>query len=695
MEPRNELHSLQRNLNQEMSPTIPQTVAVSNGLITVKRDSIAQSAEMDTKEIVETQSRDQGIGLSDKIVQTPFVTYLPISNMIRPVSHQFKASKNITTYMPNELIRNSHNDVQNFGQVKTENDFVYCSAVSKPFGYQAHVEFGGERSMASMITPTFGPQTIFFNNQQSIMNLLIERQQRFESQNQLQAPIVVKQESSAESLSAEVNATKMSVEGAVQIQNSGASYKSNFLSLRSQLSNILDAFTLITGKLCLTSDLSQDLILNHQRQKPMEKTSLLSQLSMIASTLTEFASSQFLFSSLCKEDQTTLLKNNIPLYLQYVLARYFSADTGLEQLNWILEGQICIESIEVVTSLSRISLREFNASVNLFSKSETLEIFSHLVENIGMFYSLPQHCNGLIANMLLYLTDDTMAGNLKEYKRITCIFEEAKELVKLAFDQMDRRLNCDGSRSIGPLVYSLTKMKNIFGECRVQGHCGEENKSVPKFIAMSYTEAEECWIQRKYYQFQEEYISVSPPKEYFVDLLNLLGKGIQVSDHFVASWMGMESERMRRVLKIHPEFLSLSVKDQQALWSKNQLNAIALAVVRINIVTTGKDQFKHIVGVLNLQDKSWENQYKDTIDLDTLRYSNLSMKEVNSGKLDKAVSTCFNEVIKDLAEMCYNPQVFISLCTLRINFQISLSVLLLNMVLFVSVKRTNFFEKLS
>ena len=52
---------------------------------------------------------------------------------------------------------------------------------------------------------------------------------------------------------------------------------------------------------------AQELILNHQRLKPLEKTTLISQLSMIASMLTEFASTQFLFLSLTKEDQVSLL----------------------------------------------------------------------------------------------------------------------------------------------------------------------------------------------------------------------------------------------------------------------------------------------------------------------------------------------------------------------------------------------------
>jgi hypothetical protein len=86
--------------------------------------------------------------------------------------------------------------------------------------------------------------------------------------------------------------------------------------------------------------------------------------------LTEFAYTQFLFLSLTKEDQITLLKNNIPLYLQYVAARYFTAETGVEQLSWILEGQLSLESIEEVGKMSKITLREYNESVHLFPTAE-------------------------------------------------------------------------------------------------------------------------------------------------------------------------------------------------------------------------------------------------------------------------------------------------------------------------------------
>ena len=435
-------------------------------------------------------------------------------------------------------------------------------------------------------------------------------------------------------------------------------YLPTFLSHRSQLSSILDAFTLISGKASLKSDLSKDLILSHQRQKPMDKSILMSQLSMIASTLAEFATSQFLFTSLNREDQAILLKANIPLYLQYILARYFTSETGLEQLNWILDGQIMVDSIEVISSLTRISLQQYNESVDLFSTSEMVDLYSHLSSNVGLFYPFPQHCNGLIANMLLYHTDESIQSHLKEKNRIVCIFNEAKELVKLGFHHLDREMGFDAGESIGPLINSLSKMNKLFGMCRVQARALEFDQTVPKQLEINYTSAEELWMKQKLGDFETEYKSVAPSKDYFEEMVNLLINAKEVSKTFVASWMGMETERVRRVLKMHPEFLSLSDRDQETLWRKNHTSATALGVIRINILTSGKEQFKHNLGILNPLDTEWENQYKDSIDLDAFNSNYLHNREINNGRLDPASITCYMEVVKELSQFCHNVQVY-------------------------------------
>ena len=91
--------------------------------------------------------------------------------------------------------------------------------------------------------------------------------------------------------------------------------------------------------------------------------------------VTEFAVTQFSFSSLGKEDQKVLLKNNVPLYLQYILARYFSSESGLEQISWILEGQIIDQTIEEVSEFNLISLSEINSTMAMYNPPSLVDLY--------------------------------------------------------------------------------------------------------------------------------------------------------------------------------------------------------------------------------------------------------------------------------------------------------------------------------
>jgi hypothetical protein len=435
--------------------------------------------------------------------------------------------------------------------------------------------------------------------------------------------------------------------------------RNNFLRFPHQLTNILDSFTLISTKLSPSSDLGQEMILYHQRRKTLNKSTLLAQLNVIGATTAEFAKAQVHFSSLGSEDQEVLLKNNIPLYLQYVLARYFSADTGLEQLSWIFEGQIGLEAMNSSSRFFRISLTEYNETASLFQKSENFKLFSRFVENIGMFFPFPQVCNGFLANMLLYYVDDSVIGSLKEKEKITCLFREAKDLVVNELENQDRNLSfSEGGINIGPLIQTLKKMKALFGECMELSKSQVASYNIPKLMTISYTQGEEVWIQGKFLQFQTEYKSVIPPADYFQELLDLLLEAKKVSETFIATWMGMEMERFRRILKMHPEFQKLSDRDQEMLLRNNQSSATALSVVRIEIQTSGKDQFKQIVGVIDSNKTDWENEYNQSIDIDKFKSSYLHKKELNLGKLDALSIQSYFDILKDLSKMCSNHQLY-------------------------------------
>ena len=82
---------------------------------------------------------------------------------------------------------------------------------------------------------------------------------------------------------------------------------------------ILDAFSQSWRKVSLSSKSAQELILIHQNLKPLNKATLISQLSLIASSLTDFATSQF-SDTLCQNGFSFILsksKTKTKLFLDY------------------------------------------------------------------------------------------------------------------------------------------------------------------------------------------------------------------------------------------------------------------------------------------------------------------------------------------------------------------------------------------
>ena len=152
------------------------------------------------------------------------------------------------------------------------------------------------------------------------------------------------------------------------------------------ISAITDAFSFATGKIDSASDISRCVFECHLGRREVDKKYFIDQLSEIATSLTNFAFSQPLFSAVKREDQVHLLKNNIPLYLQYVMARYFTAETGFEQVSRIMETPLAPGSENLYCL---INLRDFHQKVNLFPNPEMFELYSHHCQTVGLFFQFP------------------------------------------------------------------------------------------------------------------------------------------------------------------------------------------------------------------------------------------------------------------------------------------------------------------
>ena len=439
------------------------------------------------------------------------------------------------------------------------------------------------------------------------------------------------------------------------------------IPVQSQISCILDAFTLSCGKLNLDSESAQDLILNHQGLKAFEKTTLISQLIVIASMLTDFASKLLLFTSLSSEDQKILLKHNIPFYLQYIMARYFSADTGLDQLNWILEGPITFDSLDQVSSFQKLNFEEYNQFVKLCETSELAEFYQQCSENIGIFYPFPQYCNGLVANMLLFYTDESMREELNEANRIFHIFQACTDLMRKSHKLMDRSLQGPNSSDpLKPLIYTLKKMNSIFGSFVLHQNSVFIGRPVPKALPLVFTQAEENWVNLRFQQFQDQFKSIVPTKVYLDTVANLLCHNTPVTAEHMQNWRLMVSERSIRVLKVHPEFESLSTREQEALWNRNKGQCITLAGMRLAALQTGKGQFMNEIGIIDTNNAEWESDFIDIYNLNSMQSHYISESELNLGKLEPKSLTFFATTVKELSEICFNDQIYqlITLITL-------------------------------
>jgi hypothetical protein len=173
-------------------------------------------------------------------------------------------------------------------------------------------------------------------------------------------------------------------------------------SLQSKLNKILDEFAFLTGRIDSHSETAKKIFELHHRKSSIDKLTIVSHLNIIRSTITDFAKSQTMFASLSTNDQNVLLETNIPLYIQYILARYFSSESGLEQMAWLMEGQISVGSIEDVQNLHYIGLREFNAKTEIIQSEMLEKVYKRHANNVADFYAFPQQCNGLIASLLIY-----------------------------------------------------------------------------------------------------------------------------------------------------------------------------------------------------------------------------------------------------------------------------------------------------
>ena len=90
------------------------------------------------------------------------------------------------------------------------------------------------------------------------------------------------------------------------------------------------------------------------------------------------------FKKLDPIDQETLLNKNMPKFIHYVLGRYFSAKTGMEQMHWLFLNHECVNNSFCGQSfLTLVSIIEIGSAMNMFENYFAMNDYFKLSMDLG------------------------------------------------------------------------------------------------------------------------------------------------------------------------------------------------------------------------------------------------------------------------------------------------------------------------
>ena len=105
------------------------------------------------------------------------------------------------------------------------------------------------------------------------------------------------------------------------------------------MNTILNDFTIANAEVSVQSEKVDFVMMGHTESWNWNEShtqALMMSIANLYHVIENFAKKSRLFRTIRMEDQLILLRHNASLYIHYILARYCAADTGLEQLDWIL-----------------------------------------------------------------------------------------------------------------------------------------------------------------------------------------------------------------------------------------------------------------------------------------------------------------------------------------------------------------------
>ena len=174
---------------------------------------------------------------------------------------------------------------------------------------------------------------------------------------------------------------------------------------RRQVQKVLAAFRLTCVQVDIDPHFVDTMVAFHRGDiSKVPKQLFIAHLKHMNQQYQHFAMLDKAFLGLPKRDKQSLVQRNAPLFIQYILGRYFSSETGYEQLKWLLGSHAPNMSLKDQDKLQLVTLAKFNKRQGLFKKYACLTTYEEFCKRLN-YRSLKFKCTSVWNHIVLYHFD--------------------------------------------------------------------------------------------------------------------------------------------------------------------------------------------------------------------------------------------------------------------------------------------------
>ena len=343
--------------------------------------------------------------------------------------------------------------------------------------------------------------------------------------------------------------------------------------------------------------------------------------------LRDVARQSAVFAALDGQEQIKLLHKNRLIYVNFLLARYFTADNAVEQLYWLLPKDV--------------STPEFDVKALCFVPFRNVIFFpSHVANNRYLQHayqvkSLSASLNlDLFSRVILFYPDGEFAQNTA---------------VQTEFQRLCSAL--DPSIDLNSLLLTLNVMTDLFEA----NYVWSGNSVVSRSIPLPYTEDEHVWLNRQMSTFDSCMRTISMGEDLIREFI-MHTYNMPVSPQFLIKSHWAVEARFKEVLKMHPEFHLLSINEQSLFLRANVGQATGLYMLMLEGQPSGMEQLRCMTG--EMDSIVWKNNFRPYIKDNWLKKLTMKDFQPQLPQTDPIMVQDFLQITHQMSVLLQNPDVF-------------------------------------